>query len=282
MSLIPPLSVTVSAKRRACVLDTDLALSRFGLLLALRICEEFDLWLVRELWHILDNLECYPEVPEKLLADSPGNGSATSWLQWEMARMESDLAGLNIFWIGDEKYESLLPKGVDQNLVHRFRKLDESLHRQRHGKKKGQYNFFGECMRQAAALNAALIPFRGFILTRQGPPVNGGHETEPAICSYLKEQRIQCFQVRQEKQAQMEKEFLGPIMARTGISELLWAGLRLAVVHLVVPNAIIIPPVMKDEADLSRKLGPLPEEKDHHHINWWEGAVSFWYPLRLD
>ena len=39
------------------VLDTYLALSTYGLLLAQRLSSELDLWLVRELWHILDNTE---------------------------------------------------------------------------------------------------------------------------------------------------------------------------------------------------------------------------------
>jgi hypothetical protein len=287
MTSLPPLSVTVSAKRRACVLDTDLALSRFGLLLASRLCEEFDLWLVPELWHILDNLEVYPEVPGAREPGAP-KGRGAGWRQWEWARLEKDLAGLNVYWMGDEKCESLLPKSADPNLLHRFRRLDESLRHAFRIKAKAEprrgagYDFFGECFRQTVSLTAALTPYRGFIMAQQGAPDEGEHENEPAICASLKELGINCFMVRWEKRTRIEREYLVPILARTGVSELLWAGLRLAVVHLVVPNALIIPEFKEEEDKLAQKLPDLPEEKGPGHYHWWEGAVGFWYPLKFD
>jgi hypothetical protein len=287
MASLPPLSVTVTAKRRACVLDTELALSRFGLLLASRLCEEFNLWLVPELWHILDNMEVYPEVPGIQTANAP-SGRGAGWRQWELSRLEKDLAGLNIFWIGDEKCESLLPKGVDPNLVHRFRRLDESLQRRPPAKKKKEhhqlpeYEFFGECFRQTVSLTAALAQHRGFILAQQGAPVEGERETEPAICGSLKVLGIKCFMLRGKKRTRMEREYLVSILDRAGISELLWAGLQLAVVHLVAPNALIIPEFREEEQNLAPELPPLSEEKRAGYPNWWEGAVSFWYPLRFD
>src|SRR5262245_16700552 len=126
MSLLPPsLSLTVETSRRACVLDTRLALSSFGLLLAQRLSSEFELWLVRELWQILDNTEFYLSEPESLTRSrAAANGVAANSIsgtdgirhaltQWELARTENDLAGLKFFWIGDAVSESLLPSRAD-------------------------------------------------------------------------------------------------------------------------------------------------------------------------
>jgi hypothetical protein len=53
--LFPDLSLTLSQRRRPCVLDPGLMLSRFGLPLIRRPGELVELWMVRELWHVLDN-----------------------------------------------------------------------------------------------------------------------------------------------------------------------------------------------------------------------------------
>ena len=106
MSLIPPsLSLTVDTKRRACVLDIQLALSTYGLLLAQRLSSELDLWLVRELWQILDNTGYYLSRPTSLAPRRPGDAQITTnredsadgglrriLRQWELARSATDLA----------------------------------------------------------------------------------------------------------------------------------------------------------------------------------------------
>ncbi len=294
MSIIPPLSVTVTTKRRACVLDTDLALSRFGLLLALRVCDEFDLWLVRELWEVLDNTDFFLSQPELLAPLITGNTQANGvplmdrqlrevLTQWEMARIETDLAGLGIYWIGDNKSESLLPKGVDQNLFFRFEQLAKSLESRIKPDELEEDLFPATCFGHAAALAAALIPYRGFILSHLGPAGNGKSPGEPAICAYLRRWGITCFSVPAAKKTVLEKEYLLPILGRTGISELMWAGLKPAVVHIVAPKAIIIPPsLQQEELYRPQELPPLFEEKRFSDIDLWEGAVSFWYPLRIE
>ncbi len=287
MTSLPPLSVTVSTKRRACVLDTQLALSRFGPLLAFRLCEEFDLWLVPELWHLLDNVEVYSRSPGGQFSGGPAAAGA-GWRVWELARLEKDLAGLNVFWMGDEKCESLLPKSADAHLVHRFRSLDQTLQhsaRTRPASEARQgtgYDFFLECCRQTVSLAAALTPYRGFILAHQPPPGTGEAEHEPPLCTALKGLGIQCFPVHRERRTRLEREYLLPILARTGISELLWAGLHLAVVHLVAPNALIIPVSLGEEELAAQEMASPAGEPLPGRLNWWEGAMGFWYPLRFD
>ena len=51
------ISVNIGPRRPAFVLDPALALSPLGLPLARRLCHGTELWLVRELWHILDDCD---------------------------------------------------------------------------------------------------------------------------------------------------------------------------------------------------------------------------------
>jgi hypothetical protein len=301
MTSILPLSVTVSGRRRACILDADLALSRFGLLLASRICEEFDVWLVREFWEILDSTESYLKNPERLMPSLPCRQESLAeeqvrdalrdvFEQWETWRLESDLAGLKFYWIGDAMRESLIPKGVDQNLLHRYQVLARSLDfrialksspqaggPKAHDPESRPYDTFTECFRDAAALAAALAHHQGFILTQTGRSKG----SEPPICSYLNRWGIACSRVERERKARLEMECIVPLLGRSGVYELIWAGLPLAAVHLVVPKATIIPPDRKEGSVFEEDFA-MVEHGDLGCSDWWKAAVGFWYPLGFD
>jgi hypothetical protein len=74
-------------------------------------------------------------------------------------------------------------------------------------------------------------------------------------------------------------EFIRPILARTGVSELMWAGLNLAAVHLLVPNAVVIPDIAKEAPSFADEL-PVSEEDET--VDWWEDAIGFWYAMGYD
>lgn len=282
MLAIPPtLSVTVALPRRACVLDVPLALSRHGLLAAKRLSDEFDLWLVREFWQILDNTEHYVRRPDLLTPEVHGLRSESIGTlgrerlspsvlqQWEFARMEKDLAGLKLFWIGDATSESLLSPGVSSGLLEKFEALASALDNRASrtlSSPSGDQRIFIDCFRDAAALAAALIPHRGFILTCLEPAPSSNAGTEPRICEFLRQWGVMCRQVdADDPTAQMERTALALVFARAGLAELIWAGLRLAVVHLVLPGAVLIPAPLQDE--------------DLITVDLWDGAEAFWYPF---
>jgi hypothetical protein len=89
-AMFPDLSVTISQRRWACVLDPTLTLSRFGLLLVKRLGEVMELWVVRELWHVLDNTQYYLQQPASLLADRTPSAKVQEILcalqEWERVR----------------------------------------------------------------------------------------------------------------------------------------------------------------------------------------------------
>lgn len=288
-SAAPTLSVAIAPRRRACVLDTSLALSPYGLLLAQRLSPEVELWLVRELWRILDNIEAYVDDPDLLLPLPSIDGDATSTShgerrallqkaihQWDIARTERDLAGLNVFWIGDGLSDSLLPSGNVPHVVSRFDLLGRALDclASQHGDLPCGSALTG-CVRDAAALAVALSPSGAFILTvRTSRSGDDDGVAEPTLCRLLRHWGIQCSRVDSQRSAHMERAYFEPLVSRAGIAELIWAGLDPAVVHVVAPRAAAIPtfgmtsPTSEDELT-----------DDAADAELWDGAVGFWYPL---
>lgn len=288
MAVLPStFSVAIDTKRRACVLDTPLALSPYGLLLAQRLSGELDLWLVRELWQILDNTQHYFARPELLLGaaseqaqkDVPeslrGRALRETLSQWDAIRTRTDLAGLKLHWIGDAVRESLLSPAADPDLVARFELLASGLER-RHPPREEE-SILVDCFRDAVALTAALTPQRALLLTTEGPITAGKPGVpEPTLCTHLRAWGIRCHRLAGAAETRMEREYLEPLLGRAGVSELMWAGLKLAVVHVVVPRALIVPPPKGFDEPFSLALGP---EEEPEPMDWWEGALSFWYSL---
>jgi hypothetical protein len=291
MSSLPSsFSIAVDTRRRACVLDTHLALSPYGLLLAQRLSSELDLWLVRELWQILDNTQYYLSEPDQLRSATGAAGSPIAQTdaeslrdtltQWEVARTETDLAGLNIHWIGDALSESLLPARVDPHLVSRFETLARSLDKRVQRPDNDHTGVLVDCARDAVALTAALMPYRAFILTSHAGE-NGAAPDEPALCSQLREWGLRCYRLGTNARIQLEREFILPMFGRAGVAELMWAGLKLAVVHVLAPKAVMVPRT-GDRGDVLDEDLPASGESVSIDADWWNGAVSFWYPLGTD
>lgn len=285
MSSLPSsFSVAVDTKRRACVLDTHLALSPYGLLLAQRLSSELDLWLVRELWQILDNTEYYLSEPDQLRpagAAVPADAESlrTTLTQWEVARTETDLAGLNIHWIGDALSESLLPARVDPHLVSRFETLARSLDKRVARPSNAHASVAVDCARDAVALTVALMPYRAFILTARSDG-NGAAPDEPGLCAQIRAWGLRCYPLGTNARIQLEREFVVPMFGRAGVAELMWAGLKLAAIHVLAPKAVMVPRTYGDP--LAADLDATCEEVPPPEADWWSGAVSFWYPLGAD
>lgn len=289
-SAAPMLSVALAPRRRACVLDTSLALSPYGLLLAQRLSPEVELWLVRELWRILDNIEAYVDDPDLLLPRPavevgglpPSTDERRAALQraihqWDIARTERDLAGLNVFWIGDGLSDSLLPSGNVPHVVSRFDLLGRALDaRADQCRDSSCYSALSGCVRDAAALAVALSPCGAFILTVRGR--GGGDDDadpgEPALCRLLRQWGVDCSRVDGRRSARIERAYFEPLVSRAGIAELIWAGLDPAVVHVVAPRAAAIPTFGTTSAAGDDELAD-----DAAGVELWDGAVGFWYPL---
>lgn len=275
MSVIPPLQVTVDVKDWSCILDVRLALSRYGLMLALRLAEELKVYLVPALWAVLDNTAYYERHPgylagDPLLSAGPlaGGECGMALAQWETARLELGLSALRVYWAGDALHESSLPKEVDAGAVGRFERLAEGLERRladaRPELESGHPLLDGS--RDAAALAAAMARYRPIILTLGGE----SHDAEPPLCRLLQACGIPCRGLEAER-AGGSRAYLMPLLARCGVLELTWAGLHLAAVHLVTPRTFLMPPLSGEASD--------PPALDAAAEDWWQDAAAFWYPL---
>jgi hypothetical protein len=286
-ALFPDLSVTVSQRRWACVLDPTLTLSEYGLPLVKQLGEVMDLWVVREFWHILDNTYFYWQQPEFAFQEREKVESATATQQrlsyqvisalreWERLRGETDLGGLNLFWIGDGIGESFLPKETDTRIVGRWELLARSLENQQNGQQDASEPLTS-AFRDAAALAASLGST--FILTYRSPEDMAGN-LPPAICSSLMSWGVPCQEVeREDAIASLERDHLRQLLIQAGLAKFLWMGLHLTVLHLVVPNAtaISLPLDWSEEFSLA-ELGEWPDSQKESNL--WEGAKGFWYGI---
>jgi hypothetical protein len=277
MSSLPALDVSVSSRRMSCILDGELALSRQGLLFAMRLAQEANVWLFRALWNALDNRHLYPAAAEPDAAGERGRREASE--QWESARLATDLGGLQFFFVGDARHESLLPREVGQDVVERFEALAGELDGLYRGgaAEDVDYDPVHECNRDTIALAAALIRHRPIVFGLGARPgIGQGRAPEPAICEFLRQCGIECHAVEPDRTLGAIRGYLQPIFARTGVAELLWGlandGCALVVVQLITPHALIMP----FETEINRRYGDeiaFPAEVTH----WFRGASAYWW-----
>jgi hypothetical protein len=275
MSSLPPLDVSVSSRKMSCILDGELALSRQGLLFAMRLAQEANVWLFRALWQALDNSHLY----SLLAAERQDRGEARQ--QWESARLGTHLAGLQCFFVGDARHESLLPKEVGNDLVERFEALAielDGLHR-REGDAEG-YDPVHECNRDTIALATALIRHRPIVFSLSARPGTGeAVPSEPAVCGFVRRCGIDCRPVARDRTLASIRSYLQPIFARSGAAELLWDlakdGYTLAVLHVIVPHALVMP----IETELDRRYGNETEvlSAPAEAPIWFRGASAYWW-----
>jgi hypothetical protein len=288
MSSLPPLDVNLSSRRMACVLDGELALSRQGLLFATRLALEADVWLFRALWQTLDNSYILREMSErgaKSASDGPNAFPSLHILQqWETARLETDLCGLQFFFVGDARHESLLPKEVGKDLVKRFEILSEeldALHHQPSDEEGAAYDPIYECRRDAAALATALIRHRPlvFSLCEKDSAEGKEDQAEPFLCGFLRRCGIDCHEADSKSVAEIRRH-LQPIFARNNLTELVWDmgsdDHELALIHIVAPHALVMP----TEADLDRRYreDTAPTQAEVRQTPFWfHEAKAYWW-----
>ncbi len=279
MTSVPPLNVSVSMHKRACVLDVPLALSRYGLLLALRLAQETNVWLVRTLWTVLDHTSFYKNHPAKLFPEAPHappdgevlDETVMALEQWEAARAETDLGGLRVYWAADATQESLFPDDCDDGIVDRFDTLASALD----APAAGYHEMCGVHPRppdfacESASLAAALTRYRPVVLTRR--PADGSDTGEPYLCQFLRRCDIRCERIPDsDRRVVMRSQWL-PVLARSGALELLWGGLNVAVVHIVAPHAVCG----------ARMAGHAEQPLEAEAWQSWRQARAFWYPLEV-
>jgi hypothetical protein len=113
----PDLSVHIARRRRRCVLDPNLALSRHGTILARLLAPYAELWVGPEHFTVLDNALLYQQEPELLVwpeTDKPAIAEVPEVLRdWTRLR---DEAGQCLHWLGDAWRESCVPEDIHETV----------------------------------------------------------------------------------------------------------------------------------------------------------------------
>ena len=281
IAAIPDLNVTISHKRWACVLDPMLALSVHGVPLLTRLGAVLEMWVVRELWHILDNTHFYLERPEILLSAGGNDGQTErTWAivqalrEWEHIRLENDPSRQYCYWIGDGPLESFLPEGMEPEIVWRYEALSGTLDRRLANP---TAPLVSAC-RDAAAL-AVCLPF-AVVLTQLVSVGAGAHS--PIICQMLEGGGIPCKEVPAEDAwRKKESDWLREVLTQAGLSKWMWSGLRLAVLHLAAPTAFMAGGKERRDVDFlaHQEWGDMENSMEHPEMDYWREARGFWYPL---
>lgn len=262
----------------SCTLDPALALSPFGVLLVEKLGKEIEIWLGREFWNILNNIDFYlqqPElvIPKRITSRKIDEGrpvleeTLLSLRAWERLRRKTDLAGLNLFWLGDSLKESFLPKSRTLEIFGRWEFLAHLLESSSEALESPD-SVLSLAFRDTTALAASLGS--AFILTYQ-LPVDLVNNVPPDICQALEDLGIPCQALMPIDPIVMrERNYLRQLMIRAGMAKLLWADLHLAVLHLVVPTAYTFYTVAEDNSYLK------DAETDRYFM---ENLRGFWYRI---
>jgi hypothetical protein len=201
----PELSVKFNQPHGTCVLDPMLALSSYGVPIVKQLGTVIDLWVGREFWHVLDNIQFYLEHPELFLLNRVmpeqteyiAAFSAPEIIQslqaWAEFRQEIDLEQMKIFWVGDRLNESSLPKNLPPNTIRDYELLARSLDN-RIQRSPQSSETLSALLSDTLALSASLNS--SFILTRQC--IADDSPFLPEICLELESFGIPCQMLKLE------------------------------------------------------------------------------------
>lgn len=260
MTDFPPLHVAVSGPRQSCVIDVSLALASGGLLFSLRLAKEANVFFGRDLWQTLDSLDVFGA---QAYEDEQGDIKL-----WKLARVDTYMNQLGLFWVGESRQESLLPENQDKQFLQRYETLAKLL--DAYCEDDGETWLAGDQQRASVdtlALAGALMPYRPIVFTSS------------AKCSPLLSYIQNHFKLTQvsENAAQHAREYFRPLFFRNGISDLLWHGLKLTAVHLVAPHALVMPTHEPNKVHYDTEWAQLLDYEPC--VNGWEDAAAYWYSL---
>lgn len=268
-TLSSQLSLASTQQRLTGVLDPHLVLSPHGMPLAQHLGEVMELWIARELWHILDNTSFW---------EQPLTSMRMPDIQvlraWRCARTEKDPASLNLFWLGDRLGESFLPPHTDSELLQRWellaRSLDERIEQQ-DSLNEILTSAIRDTVTLAITLNSAVI------LTYQSPE-NAANNLPPPICATLEKWNIPCQAITQSDPiATIECKHFRHLIVKAGLAKLLWSGLHLVVLHLVFPaESALYYSFHRFKTSFSTEIDSYGESPTLA-TDLWEGVRGFWY-----
>lgn len=271
-----------------CVIDPALALSPYGITLIKQLGKVMEVWIGRELWHILENSALYIQRPELIAPRGLHTPSAPQQERkvleetlcalraWEKFRLETDLAGLNLFWIGDSRRESFLPKDRDLEILDRWEAIASMLDAQPNQVNIKDY-ILPLAFRDAISLAASLED--AFILTCQ-LPTDTDKNSAPEICSAFETWSIPCENLTSQNAiVAMERDAFRQVLIYTNSAKVVWSGVRLAVLHVLMPVALSSQKLSDQTLSTSFPRFRKPLNTPYLYNNLLTEVRGFWYSI---
>lgn len=264
----------------SCVLDPAIALSHYGVLIAEGMSKEIELWVVQELWNIINDADFYSGrteliAPQTIAEKEPAVAAEIVWSlrEWEKIKQGKDLAKLGMYWLGDNLQESLMPKDKPVDFFQQWQASASALDRYNQQTQQDD-NILNLAFRDTIALTASLKS--AFVLTYR--PSTDSTDSSPAICKVLENWGISC-QIKNQRNpiVAMERQYIRQLIVRAGLGKLLLAGVNLVAFHLVIPpistatNLVHHPPLLAFEQN-----NDYDQDQDSY---FWHNVKGVWYYL---
>ncbi len=226
-----------------CVIDPTLALTQYGLPLTQQLAQELELWIAREFWHILDNPIFYHQHPELVTPKEVGiaqypqktginlDETVRSLKEWERFRRSQDLAGLNLFWVGDSPENSYLPKSRSLEIFWRWELIAQFLDHKiaLNQRTEDVISLFArDTVALAASLDSAIV-------LSHKRSTDFEQNLPPQICQTLEQWGFLCEEITvNDSMVELERKALHRIFIQSNTAKFLWSGMHLAILHLLI------------------------------------------------
>ena len=268
MNPISSVEIRLGPQTPSCVLDASLALRPFGLLLALRLAQEWRVWLTRGLWPLVDSCRLFDSKPELVGAGEPREeveAVVAALHDWHQAWLGARISG-RFYWVGDHRHESALPQDADEGLPDRFERLAEGLAglSDDDGAEGASWSWRRACGLEALALASALCARPTIVLTEITPG-----ESEPALAALWRGAGRQPTELPAGGGAPIAL----PPSVRVGLPPFLQSGRRLAAVHVAAPRAATAAWTAAGQDDWA---DPLAGDRG---LDPWADAALAWHGL---
>jgi hypothetical protein len=282
--LWPDFAVQISSRPWRCVPDPLLCLSRDGVAFVGALAgahgvghsPHAEVWMAPEFNSILDNWMLYDRRPELLVESLGGRHDLDELRQtlrvWLRLRDTAGRLDGRLCWVRDAVRESCLPAGIGDFVVPRWeamaQALDERLATTSETSGPGV-----AAMRDSAALCAVLTDSVLLCARESGNP-----DQTPRLCRHLQDWGLRCRRLEiTDDLVALERGLLLRLLVEAGLASFLWAGLRLAVAHIVAPGLSLTP----NSDAFANDVGELDFAGDEPRAmtSPLEGAQVFWYDL---
>ncbi len=263
----PEWRISYSSHKPACVLDSALACSRYGLPVVKQLGHWAELWVVRDLWHLFE-----PGPSHLRPLDWQSLIDPRALREWERLRQHVDPGQRPVHVLADALGESSLPAGCDPDLLWRWEQLARALD------DRPAPPLRPSCRPESATRDLlALAAARAAAVLTLGPAATPGEP--PALCQALETHGIPCTKLPSaDPLSHVEARAFRDLIVHADLSPLFWDGMNLCVVRLFVPNAATLSPPQPWD-DYSPALPDDREDGLPDLASLWDGARAFWYAL---